>query len=692
AITLLNPTDLRRKRDNAKDLLGKIEIAKNRMESLAAAEAKHEAKRKKLTRRKIEIANKQKKLSELDIPIKEAEIKKNIRKEDLDKQSDTTDKFAQRLRLKLRIGDVCPVCRQKIESELPAESVLAAIVEELQSAYQEAEKEYNSLLESKMKLSAEISAEEKAYSIENKEFEEDKSVEEENGKALKAFNACGIKNLDETSMLAIRAIETSANDSYSKLESVLKEIEKKENELKKSRCKLESTRKKFESLSSKLAEAEKAISKCKSDISTNEAIELSKNEELKSEEKKAEILIVGSEWKFNYKINPMEFATSLLSAAQIYNNNLKKKQSLTAQLESLHIISNNVGNIIASIISIVPSWKEIKPKSIAKVEDIISVANSLNADIVTALRVMKMAEESIEINKGKIDNFITRHRDLTKERLENLNSLTSEDIDKDNEYLQKIKKDVVEKETLLNNANTLLLRHRENQPELGEDDTIESITARLAGCDDKIKIIGERKGAVSQEIKTDKENKMRLSAMIKDCEKKKAEYQKWWRLKELIGDSTGAKFRKIAQSYVLASLIHSANSYMKTLTDRYTLKITPGTFVISVEDAYQGYTTRSASTISGGESFLVSLSLALALSDIGQILSVDTLFIDEGFGTLSGEPLNNAINTLRTLHSKAGRHVGIISHVEELQERIPVQIQVNQEGNQSSSKVIVISD
>ena len=163
-------------------------------------------------------------------------------------------------------------------------------------------------------------------------------------------------------------------------------------------------------------------------------------------------------------------------------------------------------------------------------------------------------------------------------------------------------------------------------------------------------------------------------------------------MNQLIGDATGKTFRMIAQSYVLTSLIHSANSYMKTLTDRYTLKVKPGTFVITLEDAYQGFVSRAASTISGGESFLVSLSLALALSDIGQTLSVDTLFIDEGFGTLSGEPLQNAINTLRSLHTKAGRHVGIISHVEELQERIPVQIQVNQDGNSSSSKIRIVPE
>ncbi|MCM1199535.1 MAG: hypothetical protein NC308_11665, partial [Clostridium sp.] len=203
--------------------------------------------------------------------------------------------------------------------------------------------------------------------------------------------------------------------------------------------------------------------------------------------------------------------------------------------------------------------------------------------------------------------------------------------------------------------------------------------------------IQERKGAVSQELRTDAENKARLNALLADIEAKKADYLRWSRINGMIGDASGSKFRKIAQSYVLTRLIHSANSYMKTLTDRYVLHVEPGTFVISIEDAYQGFARRAASTISGGESFLVSLSLALALSDIGQRLAVDTLFIDEGFGTLSGEALQNAVNTLRSLHTRSGRHVGIISHIEELQERIPVQIKVEQESHNSCSNIRVVT-
>jgi exonuclease SbcC len=112
---------------------------------------------------------------------------------------------------------------------------------------------------------------------------------------------------------------------------------------------------------------------------------------------------------------------------------------------------------------------------------------------------------------------------------------------------------------------------------------------------------------------------------------------------------------------------------------------------MKLEDKYNGFSTRSTNSISGGESFLVSLALALALADFGQHLGVSTLFIDEGFGTLSGEPLQNAINTLRTLHSQVGRQVGIISHREELRENIPVQIKVNLPAGSSAAKIEIVS-
>ena len=327
-----------------------------------------------------------------------------------------------------------------------------------------------------------------------------------------------------------------------------------------------------------------------------------------------------------------------------------------------------------------------------KLVDLIKKANDIKGKTSTALAGLKQAEDAIKVNCQQLEVFLGEHEDISMERLDDMNGYTSAQIDATNTLLVTGRNKVLTKETLMKDAVKKQEEHRRKKPELQEGDTIEALEASINEQEPRMGEIAEKKGAINQVLKIDEANKKDLGKLIEEVNKKYAEYQKWSRMNQLIGDSKGNTFRRIAQSYVLTSLIHSANSYMKTLTDRYTLKVAPGTFVISLEDAYQGYVSRAASTISGGESFLVSLSLALALSDIGQKLAVDTLFIDEGFGTLSGEPLQNAINTLRSLHTKSGRHVGIISHVEELQERIPIQIQVIQEGNNSSSKVKIIPD
>ena len=339
---------------------------------------------------------------------------------------------------------------------------------------------------------------------------------------------------------------------------------------------------------------------------------------------------------------------------------------------------------------IMPDWKHTSAHPAEEVDHLLDKANKTSNALTAALTKLNSAKDSYHANKSKLDSFLARNEQLSAHRLSELQAYTSGDILSINKKTEEFRNDVVATKTLLDNATKLQNDHQQKKPELLADDTLENLVDRIATYEKTLGEIGENIGSIKQELSADADNKLKLGNLIKEADDKQAIYNKWSRLNQLIGNSTGSAFRKIAQSYVLSSLIHSANSYMRTLSDRYTLKVAPGTFVISLEDAYQGFASRAASTISGGESFLVSLSLALALSDIGQQWQVDTLFIDEGFGTLSGDPLQRAVETLRSLHSKSGRHVGIISHVEELQERIAVQIQVNQEGNNSSSKIKIV--
>jgi exonuclease SbcC len=175
----------------------------------------------------------------------------------------------------------------------------------------------------------------------------------------------------------------------------------------------------------------------------------------------------------------------------------------------------------------------------------------------------------------------------------------------------------------------------------------------------------------------------RIEAMAADCEL-------WQRLNGLIGSATGDKFRKFAQGLTLDHLVHLANRQLERLHGRYQLLRKPGgELELEIVDTWQGDVARDTRTLSGGESFLVSLALALALSDlVSHKTSIDSLFLDEGFGTLDGETLELALDALDTLNA-SGKMIGVISHVEAMKERIAVQIRVHKGVGAGLSRIEV---
>ena len=690
ALADLKLGDLRKQRDDAKELRNNIKTAVERIETLRKEKERREKSAQNLEGKNAEIVKKQEESDALKPLVQAAEVKMNTCKEMLDKQKDTVEKFAKTLRQKLHMGDNCPICGQKIESELPHEEELAKIVDGLKNAFDEAEADYKKLVKEKNKLDAEILAAKNSYRADKEAFEKDKSVEMAAQKAVSACKAFGIETIEESTL---QTLETLHHQTDAKLEEVEKQIaegEEKETNLNEQRKALEKMRQDLEKLKKSETDAQKAIDKCKGNIATAEELVKSKKEEVTDAEERAASCITG-DWTIDWKVNPEAFSTKLKEQAAVYQNYVQKKKDLDVRLLNIVRGCQDINDVIEDTQSLMPEWKSFTAKEVKRIPNLLKKANDVKNDITTAVRQLKQADETVKANKQMLETFLGSHEDINMERLTVLSGYTQQNIKVILSSLDIDRNKVLTQKALMDDAVNNLEKHRNAKPDLNVEDTVEALETRIKGNDSVLSEISEKMGGIKQELKANEEKKRELGQLIEDADKKKSDYQKWSRINELLGDSTGNKFRKIAQSYVLSSLIHSANSYMKTLTDRYTLKVTPGTFVISIEDAYQGYVSRATSTISGGESFLVSLSLALALSDIGQQLAVDTLFIDEGFGTLSGEPLQNAINTLRSLHDKSGRHVGIISHVEELQDRIPVQIQVIQEGNNSSSTVKVES-
>lgn len=223
------------------------------------------------------------------------------------------------------------------------------------------------------------------------------------------------------------------------------------------------------------------------------------------------------------------------------------------------------------------------------------------------------------------------------------------------------------------------------------DQSIDLVRVELNNKSRDAEIILTELGKLNQQLANDaalrkgqQEQTMKLNAV-------QSQLEDWTLLKRMIGDAKGEVFASFAQGITLKNLLVYANVRLKELSDRYLLDMPSSAGTLTVIDRYQGNTSRSVATLSGGESFLLSLALALSLSDMAsRNVSLDSLFIDEGFGTLDEDTLDIALNTLEQLQSKGNKTVGVISHVAALKERINVQIKLEKDA-QGYSKIAIES-
>lgn len=206
---------------------------------------------------------------------------------------------------------------------------------------------------------------------------------------------------------------------------------------------------------------------------------------------------------------------------------------------------------------------------------------------------------------------------------------------------------------------------------------------RKAALADEISALTSRLGAISGQLAAADRDAARLRETEARLASAENVFLKWKKLNLLFG---GTRFRTLVQSCILRPLLNNANVYLRRITDRYELTCSPDNEQLSVLvlDRYAKNQIRSATVLSGGERFMISLALALALSTLNRPdMNVDILFIDEGFGTLDERSLDSVMTTLERLQEIAGegsRRVGVISHREELAERIPVRINVVKKG------------
>ncbi|HLA30589.1 MAG TPA: SbcC/MukB-like Walker B domain-containing protein, partial [Pseudomonas sp.] len=206
----------------------------------------------------------------------------------------------------------------------------------------------------------------------------------------------------------------------------------------------------------------------------------------------------------------------------------------------------------------------------------------------------------------------------------------------------------------------------------------EQLEERLQLLTAELKTLTQRQGEIRAQLQGDDARRLGQQSLFAEIDAKQVEYDLWQQLNSLIGSADGAKYRKFAQGLTLDHLVYLANQQIERLHGRYQLaRRGSGELELEVIDTWQADVARDTKTLSGGESFLVSLALALALSDlVSHKTSIDSLFLDEGFGTLDGETLEIALDALDSLNA-SGKMIGVISHVEAMKERIPVQLKVH---------------
>lgn len=432
------------------------------------------------------------------------------------------------------------------------------------------------------------------------------------------------------------------------------------------------------------------------------------------------------------KFNSETLETELSDIASLWNVNKTKLEGgnsllekITVQLETqekgkspiLEIIRNKEKSYQSEETTSLNNKKErnalLEGKAVDEVEKYFSsTRESLLKEFETLSSDKERADSQLSLLKGKIeqqkkdaesrqkeiDELTLKIKDWLSDESHRINTeLLKELMSKSREWITQEKNALTEllnsrlsvEATLVERRNRKI-KHQEVEVRPLDDESEEILTTYKNDISEKIEIISKRLSEIEVLLLTHERGKDQIKSFEKELKEKTELYENWAKLNDLLGSANGNKFKTIAQGYTLDVLLSYANKHLDELTQRYSLEKIPDTLALQVfdRDIMQGG-VRSVHSLSGGESFLVSLALALGLSSLSSNkMKIESLFIDEGFGSLDIDTLSIAMDALDNLQTQ-GRKIGVISHVEEMKERITTQIQVVKSANSRSSIKIV---
>ena len=605
--------------------------------------------------------------------------------------NDAAEQIAS-IRANLQAGDTCPVCG-KIISSLPAEDDINRLTIKIKEEFDKAKAEVTALEQKYQNTLLEL------YNIQNAI----KNIEDNNSKLKDKINNNSSKLKDLLSSLNIdcndiskETIDNKLEDTRLSISNLSKEIQQYNNYYGEYKTTNKQIRIKTEELNKERSKSDnitQSIIGINNSINTINELINSKEQDIRSEQ--IQINATPLYRFYNQSDNLLDIKNKLTTDQNTFNELVSKIESYNKEIEKNNFeISeakkncDKIKNLIQdNTISTIGSVEQHNTQPQSTLEEICNTTSKIYDDLVRTENNIFNTKSVIEKAENQLTEYIIKN-DICKEYLLELSNIGKETISRYKTEIESIDNEIKRIEEII--------KYREKALEqLISTQDKESINMDISTCENKIdELEDNKKKTISSisEIQTilnnDKHNIEQYALQKEKCDKARESYELYNRLDKTFGDSEGKKLRMIAQSYILRELLNKSNDYLIKISDRYRLSCQSSSLNIEVIDNYMGGRRRPVNMMSGGESFIISLALALGLSNLNNRLqSSNILFIDEGFGTLDNNTLESVMNTLVKLHEIGGQKIGIISHVETLRERISTKIELTQKGSHSEVNI-----
>ena len=604
--------------------------------------------------------------------------------------SSSVDDTLTELRQQLRNADRCPLCGQSLENHtfesVDFQKMLTPLEIERQQtekARQEAEERYSAALEK-------VTGQEAKLTEQRKRQKDLQALSDDTGKTIKDL-------LPNLSLTFNDHLDEQISDSIQKVQSRQNELQAKQKQTEYLQLAINRLQKEKEVLlqvkngkTQKVNDTRLAISKLQVQVQNfaDQRQSLLQKQNDSVEKLNGNLTSYAPDWKTDIASTKGK----LEQEAAAYANRKTRYEEEMRKLETSVSLCSEMGEISQQIRSMFPAWEDVPNPTSSNISE--SEAKTKWTFLLTQAGILendiRNTKENIKRSESFINDFYLKNK-IGEAELAGLIG-QEQNVEAARNYLNSIDTGIATQTNAINIATQKIERllTELGDPEKGISDTEELKSTKFELETAKEEALSAVTAA-AERLNVLSAQKERSKELEKNCANANERYNRWAILDRYFG---GDRFRNLVQTHILKPLLNNANNYLSKITDRYSLTCSESNeqLAILVLDRYNKNEMRSVTVLSGGERFMISLALSLALSSLNRPdLNINILFIDEGFGTLDEKSLDSVMQTLETLQEIAGqqeRRVGVISHREELIERIPTQIQVRKRGEGRSVVVI----